>query len=190
MFHVFSQHFRRAVIGMVLSVSCFCSCTIDPASEENVSVLGNASQRVSSDALASMEAFGEQSELRILLHVDSICLAKDYYKTAPRKDSTIVIQAWLNPRLIKASVHGLGNNKLEGSLGREYYLIQKSYADGGSLDQAVAGMLALADSAFVSTKKSANWFRKLFQSNGFADLLDDATYSAMSHLVPTGGGGV
>ena len=168
---------------VVLFLSLFAvSCSTGNKPEEHFTIDGSAANCISEKGLLALQGQASSFEMNLFCIIDSLCLPKDYYDPLSQFDSTIVIHAYLNPRLIKASVSGLGHLALDGgALGKEYFLIQQEYASGGSLEMAMQHMATLCNAAFEDSKVKTNWFRRFFQNGSIVEL--DAIMNAVMYFL-------
>lgn len=176
----------RSYAGFILALSFLAvSCTPKSAPEDHFTFGGSASEYLLQNDVRALNDQAASYELNLFCQVDSLCLPEFYYEPLAAFDSTIVIQAYLNPRLIKASVSGLGHLMLDGgSFGREYFKIQNEYAEGGSLGVAMLKMADLCESAFDESRSKTNWFRRHFQDGSIRETLDESMQAALQYVVP------
>ena len=172
--------------GLFLALSFLAvSCTPKSIPQEHFTLKGSAAVHLLESDVRALNNQAESYELNLFCEVDSLCLPQHYYNPLKQLDSTIVIQAYLNPRLIQASVSGLGHLMLDGgSFGKEYFKIQNEYAEGGSLGVAMLKMADLCESAFDESRSKTNWFRRQFQNGSIRETLDELMQVALRFIVP------
>lgn len=145
---------------------------------------GNAFNALSEGTKAYLDAIELPSGTSLVVRVDSICPKNDYLDRVQVSGNSFVIQAYLEPRLIKADVYGAAGSELTGARGNEYLARQISYARGASVDNSVISMseFLLDVHAEASDKYSKRTNR--FGASGFKSFIDDLTFGFLFLVKP------
>ena len=153
-------------VSAVLLISCGKAVPI-----EDFKIEGNATEVLNGKEIASLQSMTLPENLKLSIRIDSLCPSNDYLNEVDGPDSAIVVQVYLQPRLIKADVWQ-ASHYLKRIYGKDYFNIQNTLADDGDIPAALQKMVRLCSSAYVNSHLDGK--RNIFGdiTSGIDDFVD------------------
>lgn len=171
---------KRYII-FIAALLILCSCS---SGSYGISYEGDAVESLSESTKAALESLPLPDEGPLVVRVDSVCKKNDYLDVLSVPEDGAIIQIYLEPRIIKADIYGAAGGELTGEKGKEYLAQQMSYAENGSVDQAVLSMADfLIDVQDEAQQKYSGWAKK-YGASGFKALVDGLLGRVMFLIKP------
>lgn len=174
---------RKLFIYLLILLS-LAACSNQDEHRPQFLIQGDSTELISKKDKQELEQTHSQTDFKTLITVDSKCDPNVLLDAIGNDYKTIQVKAYASPRLIKADISGIGGKYLHTEFQREYFHIQRSYAEGESLPKSLDKLLKLCTKANQYAQQKASGLEKFFANGSLNDGLGDLSNFVIDFFVP------